>query len=141
MALKETDVPTMMMRVQSALAKQARAPVSMGPLVIEGQGYDEFGIAALRSPADLVTDFQAGSARPLIGRAVGLVKRVLRRSLRWYIVPLAAQQSRFNHALLDVLERLRAAIERLETEVALIQPPDKYGSDDRRDPREAAPEQ
>jgi hypothetical protein len=60
----------------------------------------------LRHPATIRTEFEAGSARPGVGPAVRLAKRVLRRSIRWYLDPIVEQQTRLNHAFLDALEEL-----------------------------------
>ncbi|MCA1839215.1 MAG: class I SAM-dependent methyltransferase [Actinomycetota bacterium] len=108
-----------MLRVETALNKQARS-ASSNLLVIEGQGDDEYGIGALRAPAVLVTEFQAGSARPAFGRVIGFTKRLIRRALRWYMIPITDQQSKFNQALLDVAEKMRASHERLEAGLASV---------------------
>jgi hypothetical protein len=46
---------------------------------------------------------------------------VVRRGLRWYIAPIVAQQIRFNHATLEVIERLRLQNEALSAEVEDLQ--------------------
>ncbi len=79
----------------------------------------DFGIAALRQPANLVIEFPSGSSRPVIGPAIRFGKRVVRRGLRWYLGPVAEQQSRFNNAMLDLVERLRLENERLRNELEL----------------------
>lgn len=118
--LRGHDVPTMMLRVETALNKQSRTRGRANPLIIEGQGEDEFGIGALRSPAVLVTEFQADSARPVLGRIIRFIKKLVRRALRWYMVPITEQQSRFNLANLDIAERMRASHEKLATDLASI---------------------
>src|SRR5207248_3205659 len=52
-------------------------------------------------------------ARPIVGPAVRFAKRVVRRGLRWYVKPIMEQQSRFNHAVLDLTERVRLSYEKL----------------------------
>ena len=66
----------------------------------------------LRRPASIRTEFDAGSERPVVGPGVRLVKRLVRRSLRWYLDPIVEQQSRLNHALLDVVEELSEHVDR-----------------------------
>lgn len=81
------------------------------------EGDDEIGIAQLRGPADIQVELPSGSDRLIVGPAVRFAKRVVRRGLRWYVAPIMLQQSRFNHSLLDLIERLRLENERLRTEV------------------------
>jgi hypothetical protein len=54
------------------------------------------------------------SGRPLVGPAVVVGKRALRRLLSWYVHPAVADQNRFNLALLRELRSLEARLERLE---------------------------
>ena len=81
------------------------------------EGDDDLGIALLRGPADIQIELPSGSDRLVIGPAIRFSKRLVRRALRWYVAPIMAQQSRFNHSLLDLVERLRLENERLRTEV------------------------
>jgi hypothetical protein len=118
--LRESDVPTMMMRVEAALSRAARAKTATGPIFVHAEGDSEFGIAKLRGPAKIEIEFFSGSGRPVIGPTVRFGKRVVWRALRWYIGPVAEQQTRFNHATLDLVERLRMYNERLETEVETL---------------------
>lgn len=116
--LKNNDVPTMMARVQTALVRGARARPPRSLVVVSESTKDELGISALRRPARIEIEFHSGSARPFVGRGIQFGKRVVRRGLRWYISPIADQQSRFNTASLDVDEKLLAQHEALATEVA-----------------------
>ena len=117
--LRGADVPRVMTRVEAALTRQARRSEDDDDRVVfvDQDGYGELGTAHLRGPADLVTEFHSGSARPVIGPAVRLAKRAVRRSLRWYLKPIMEQQSRFNHAVLDLVERLRMQEEKLSLEI------------------------
>lgn len=117
--LRGTDVPTMMLRIGIALSKNDRNP-GAEPIFLSGLGDDEFGIGALRGPASINADSQPDSARPLVGRIVAFIKRVVRRSIRWYVLPIAQQQTRFNQGVLDVNDRIRAALEEIETSMALL---------------------
>jgi hypothetical protein len=118
--LRDSDVPTMMMRVEAALSRAARSKTASGPVYVHAEGDSEFGIAKLRGPAKIEIEFFSGSGRPVIGPSVRFAKRAVRRALRWYIGPVAEQQTRFNHATLDLVERLRMQNERLETEVETL---------------------
>ena len=66
----------------------------------------------LRHPASIRTEFEAGSDRPVVGPAVRMAKRLVRRGLRWYLDPIVEQQSRLNHALLDALQELSESVDR-----------------------------
>jgi len=116
--LRETDVPQMMTRVETTLSRAARSPEgAVGVMRLAAEGDDDFPIAYLRHGADIQVEFPSGSARPLVGPTVRFLKRYVRRGLRWYVAPIIAEQSRFNHSVLDLIERLRVQQERLATEV------------------------
>lgn len=117
--LRGADVPRVMTRVEAALTRQARRSDDDADRVVfvDQDGHGELGTAHLRGPADLVLEFHSGSARPVVGPAIRLAKRAVRRSLRWYLKPIMEQQSRFNHAMLDLVERLRMEEEKLSLEV------------------------
>ena len=55
------------------------------------------------------------STRAGLGSAVVFVKKVLRRSVAWYVRPLAEDQSRFNFALLHELRALRERVDSLDS--------------------------
>jgi hypothetical protein len=116
-----SDVPTMMTRVETALVRAARSPdPSPGPLYVFTEGDDELGISPLRETATIKVEFPSGSDRPVFGDAIRFGKRIMRRGLRWYMAPIMEQQSRFNHAVLDLMERLRLQNENLRTEVETL---------------------
>src|SRR5215212_8712996 len=50
--------------------------------------------------------------RPLLGKG-GPVKAVLRRLMRWYVEPLAADQRAFNDAALRLIDDLSERVDRL----------------------------
>ncbi len=106
--LRGTDVAQMMARVDTTLRRASRSPEgATGVVHLAGEGDDEVPIARIRPTADINVEFPSGSARPVVGAAIRFVKRMVRRGLRWYIVPIIEEQSRFNHAVLDLLEGLR----------------------------------
>ncbi len=118
--LRGTDVSQMMTRVESALSRAVRSPDRRnGVIHVAVEGDAELGTTTLRHPANIQIEFHSGSTRPVVGPAIRLAKRVVRRGLRWYVQPIMEQQSRFNHAVLDLFERLRLQQERLlEAETA-----------------------
>ena len=131
MTLSGSDVPTLMTRVETALARARRRPGEGGPIFVHREGDDEIGIARLRTPATVEIEFPSGSARPVVGPAVRFAKRVVRRGLRWYVKPIVYQQNRFNHAVLDLAERLRLQNEQLRNELEALRPADPDASADR----------
>ena len=107
--LRSTDVPRTMRAVEAALTRLAARPPARRPAVtyvVADQEVDP-RIARLRNMADIRIEFHSGSARPVVGPVVRLAKRMVRRGLRWYVQPIMEQQSRFNHAVLDVVDQLR----------------------------------
>jgi len=126
--LRETDVPQMMTRVETTLMRASRSSEgAVGVMHLAAEGSDDFPIAYLRAGADIQVEFPSGSARPVIGPTVRFAKRCVRRGLRWYVAPIIAEQSRFNHSLLDLIERLRVQQERLVAEVEGLR--DRLGSE------------
>ena len=114
MSLRGTDVAAMMTRVAATLAAAERSPEgASGVLGVAPEGDTEINVAALRGNADIRIDFPPGSGRRIVGPAVRLAKRALRRSVSWYVTPMMEQQSSLNHALLDSIERLRLRVEGL----------------------------
>ncbi|MGH9189704.1 MAG: hypothetical protein ACRD0Q_06695, partial [Acidimicrobiales bacterium] len=112
--LRGTDVAAMMTRVETVLSRAERsAEGARGVVHVPRDGGAELGIDRMRNVANVVIEFPSGSARPLVGPAVRFAKRAVRRSLRWYLGPIMEHQSRFNHALLDLAEKLRLANEKL----------------------------
>jgi hypothetical protein len=51
--------------------------------------------------------------RPIVGKG-GLIKRFLRRLMRWYVEPAFADQRAYNDALLKLIDDLDERIARLE---------------------------
>ena len=115
MTLRGTDVDTMMTRVEATLAAAEQSPEgATGVLAVAPEGDTEVNVAALRRNADIRVEFPPGSGRRVVGPAVRLAKRAMRRAVSWYVTPMMEQQSSLNHALLDGIERLRLRIERLQ---------------------------
>lgn len=125
--LGKVEVPVMMTRVQLALSRSGRdgdAGPSLHFISPEGEDSD---LSYLRRSATISLDFHSGSARPVIGPAIVAAKRQLRRGLRWYLAPIVAQQSRFNHATLDLIEKLRLENEQLRARLAERDDPSSSG--------------
>lgn len=116
--LGKVEVPVMMTRVQLALSRAGRdgevAPF-LHFVTPEGEDSD---LSYLRRSATISLEFHSGSARPVIGPVIVAAKRQLRRCLRWYLAPIVTQQSRFNHATLDLIEKLRMEHEQLRARLA-----------------------
>ena len=60
--------------------------------------------------------------RPLVGKG-GPVKAVLRRLMRWYVEPLAADQRAFNDAVLKLIDDLSERVDRLTEAVRALENP------------------
>lgn len=103
--LLNTDVSTMLRKVRVATA-QSRKDDSHGVLVVEPEGQDPLGIAAVRASSELLVDVPSGSARPVAGPLIVFAKRAFRRLVRWYSKPVAIQQTNLNNRLLDIDEKL-----------------------------------
>src|SRR4051794_6775832 len=58
--------------------------------------------------------------RPLVGKG-GPVKSVLRRMMRWYVEPLAADQRAFNDAALKLIDDLSERVDRLTEAVRRLE--------------------
>jgi hypothetical protein len=55
------------------------------------------------------------SAKPVVGDAIVLAKRVARRLLSWYVDPIAVDQTEFNHAITSELRALERRVARTES--------------------------
>jgi hypothetical protein len=104
------DVVELYERVRSEVRRSTRFGSAVGD---SGAAW-----AAARTAADR---FAAVTAeRPLVRRpglkgAVGHpMKLVLRRLMRWYVEPLAAEQRAFNAAIVELVDDLGDRLERLE---------------------------
>ena len=116
MSVHGSDVTRMMTSVQSALARAARAGAS-GVVYVAATDENEPVIGRLREDANIKLEFQSGSDRIVVGPVIRLAKKALRRSLRWYLQPIMEQQSSFNHAVLDLVAKLRLDNELLINEL------------------------
>jgi hypothetical protein len=117
--LRGRDVPDVMSKVESVLTRAGRSPGGARGVLYVTPDHPR-DLASSRHLANLDVDFASGSDRPLIGPAVRFAKRAVRRGLRWYVGPIAAQQSRFNHVTLDLIEKLRAENEWLRAELEAL---------------------
>jgi hypothetical protein len=112
-----TNVPDMLGKVEAILSRAARSPGGVGGVYYVSPDQGDVDLAGLRHVANIQTEFASGSARPVIGAAVRFAKRAIRRLVRWYVKPMMEQQTRFNHAVLDLIEKLRVHNERLAAEL------------------------
>jgi hypothetical protein len=93
------------------------------PAFAAGPSWDEAVRTAAISP-----DAPIVSTRPVIGPLLRALKLLVRRSLRWYLAPVAAQATAHNQAVVDVLAEhsreiidLRREVDRLRREVVGLQ--------------------
>lgn len=128
--MRNTEVPHMMTLVESAMLRAATSPERRGPIFLTPDGEGDMDIARLRHRASIDTEPPSGSDRPVVGPAIVFAKRIVRRSLRWYLKPGFEQQSSFNHAVLDLFERARLENERLRNELDLLRPSAPEPGDD-----------
>ena len=120
--LRKADVPVMMTRVELALSRADRQGDGAGtPLHFISPEGEDSDLSYLRRAATISLDFHSGSDRPVIGQVVLALKRQLRRGLRWYLAPIVEQQSRFNHAALDLIEKARLENEQLRSRLAALE--------------------
>ena len=117
--LRGRDVPDVMSKVEAVLTRAGQTPGGARGVLYVTPAHPR-DLASSRHLANLDVEFASGSDRPLIGTAVRFAKRAVRRGLRWYIAPIAAQQTRFNHVTLDLIEKLRAENEWLRAELEAI---------------------
>src|SRR5213080_810588 len=85
----------------AALYEQLRAELRRGPSDGDPGGA---GMAATRALAERFWPVTA--EREVGGGPKGIVKRVLRKFMRWYVEPLAADQRIFNDSVLKLLDAL-----------------------------------
>lgn len=118
MRRRGTDVPIMMSRVEATLDAADRSAQGLGGVLhVAPEGDPAVDVARMRQRAEIDVEFHSGSDRPVVGGAVRFAKRVVRRSLRWYVAPMMEQQSRINHANLDAIEQLRLRVNKLQAEL------------------------
>jgi len=82
------------------------------PAFTAGPSWDE----AVRT-AEVSADVPLVSTRPVIGPILRALKAMVRRSLRWYVAPVAAQVSTHNRAVVEVLAAQSREILELRREV------------------------
>jgi hypothetical protein len=74
----------------------------------------EPGEAPLEELAHLETVRELRSERPVLGRAVVVAKRAVRRAVAWYVRPVVQDQTRLNFALVRRIYDLEARVAELE---------------------------
>jgi hypothetical protein len=119
--MRNSEVPQVMTMVEAALFRAAAPGGPEGPIFLtpEAAATD---IARLRHRATVQIEVFSGSDRPGIGPVIVMAKRAVRRGLRWYLKPAFEQQSSFNHAVLDLLERAGLENEKLREEMDRLRP-------------------
>lgn len=100
----ETDV--------AALYEQLREELGRGP---GGTADAATRFASARSLAERF--WPVSAERDAGGGPKGLVKRALRKLMRWYVEPLAYDQRSFNAATLRLIDDLQDQVDRLQAEL------------------------
>jgi hypothetical protein len=105
---EEVDVAALFARLQDEVRRGGSA----------SSGDDRVRLAA-RDQAERVWAVSAerrelGGRSGFVGALLKPVKLVLRRLMRWYVEPLAADQRAFNDAVLKLLDDLGERVDRLE---------------------------
>jgi hypothetical protein len=118
---KPFDVHALVAEIQAGVAaKRARGEY---PAELLNDLDRDFDITATNDPPEVLSLIQSSrplrSDKPVIGKVVVVIKKVMRRSLAWYIQPVTADQTRFNDAITRELRALQRRVEALEA-----QPPD-----------------
>jgi glycosyltransferase involved in cell wall biosynthesis len=72
-------------------------------------------IAALDTCKDLLTEWSLQHNRSPFGGLSALIKKTIRFFLRWYINPIATQQSRINNTLINIIKEQQEQIEILRS--------------------------
>ena len=99
----------------AALYEQLRVELRRGPS--DGSG----GAASMAATRSLAERFWPVTAERDVGHGPkALVKRVLRKLMRWYVEPLAYDQRSFNAATLRLIDDLQEQVDRLQAEVASL---------------------
>jgi SAM-dependent methyltransferase len=100
-AADELDVAALYERLREELARGVRD---------DGSGSAQ--LAATRSLAERF--WPVSAERDVGGGPKGFVKRVLRKLMRWYVEPLAADQRVYNDAVLKLIDALSERVDRSE---------------------------
>jgi hypothetical protein len=107
----EREISAIFARLKDEVRKRPAEPGS------DGTGTRDYTPATARLRAERTWSvsaerpFQAPPDAGLLRRVFATpAKRVLRRSMRWYVEPLAAEQRSFNLAILTLVDELAAAV-------------------------------
>ena len=74
----------------------------------------DFQLSMMRSTEKLVPNAPIIAWRPVIGPVIKFFKKLTRKLINWYIVPICENQSKFNSAATDMLEDLEYRLEDVE---------------------------
>jgi hypothetical protein len=101
-AEERTDVAALFARLKEEIRAAGPRSADVAPAQVR---------LSVRDQADRLWAISA--ERPIVGKG-GLLKRALRRLMRWYVEPALADQRGFNDAVLKLLDDLDERIRRLE---------------------------
>lgn len=110
------DAAALVAEIEAEVARRRSAGAY--PLELLRRLHSEFSVDDEPEPPEALVVVSA--SRPLrsdrlLGQAIVVGKKVVRRCLAWYIQPFADDQTRFNTAILRDLRRLERRVERVET--------------------------
>jgi hypothetical protein len=114
----EGEIAAIFTRLQHEVRSRAAIPAGMAtdqpqraPLAARARAEQTWAVTAERT-------LQQAPNRRLRGYLFAPVKRVLRKLMRWYVEPVAAEQRSFNLAVLGLVDELA---ERVEADAALLE--------------------
>jgi hypothetical protein len=76
---------------------------------------------AMKKSGFIITESKVVSRKNFLGKAIIIVKRLIRKSIRWYIRPPMAQQSEFNRNNVEVISNLQTLIVRQQEIIEQLQ--------------------
>jgi len=117
-AQSRVDVAAVVAEIEAEVARR-RAAGEYPEDLVRRLAVEFHDVAEARSRpeefADIATVRPVVSSRRLLGPAVVLAKKVVRRAISWYVRPLTEEQSRFNSSLLQEVRELGDRLEGLES--------------------------
>lgn len=87
-------------------------------------------LASLHACKDLQTEWAIHWGKGPFQKIAALFKKTMRFFIRWYINPIAAQQSKINNTLLELIKAHQMEIQALRTSINLAEPQIHYNLSD-----------
>ena len=97
--------------------------VTIDTSFLYGQYYEEMtrNLNVMNRTRENVAFRRLASNRPIIGRGIIFVKKVIRKCLKWYIEPICFQQTEFNNSVTSVSGRLIEVIGNQEERIKKLE--------------------